>query len=667
MRKTMALALGSVLAVAIVLARLHYAVWEEDIPNPYASTHLAIALSSGVVGVWFAWRRPDQAIGWVILAAGMTGGWMYAAQPLLVEMYIADAPDWVLERVPWLIVWPWFVARSLLLIVAPSLVIGDTLRRARRTVMWSGVVVTAVWCIGQFIMAYGQPMGSTDDSSTPGRRFAADMANWAQRGQWIAGLLAIGLLVVAGIMLNGSTVRRQTRLFVLGAAALSFVGVGELGREIVPNWYWPGDRWEQITSALLPVSLAMAAFFDHLLDVRVVVRRFVVYAGLAALGAAVYLAALTLGSEYFSASDRTARLLSTVALALALIPAHSWMQQWAQRHIYGQSNRPDLVLRDVGVRLAQATGAREALNAMVSQIAQAMLLPYVAIELGAAELAKPITVEAGERTVDIEEFPLAFAGTTLGRLIVGQRSPSEPLREREREVLAQLAGQAGVVARDVFLEAQLRSSREEIVVAREEERRRLRADLHDGLGPTLASVALGLDAAAQRLSDIELSTLLTELNGDVRQAIDDIRRLVYGLRPPALDEMGLARAIEHYAETLGSRSHGSLQVSVDFTPLPELPAAVEVAAYRIATEALTNVTRHAGARTCAVSLDVRDGDLWVEVADDGQGMAHTTTKGLGLSSMRERAEELSGGLRIETARPGTRVRAWLPVTRAVPA
>lgn len=666
MRKTLAIVLGSVLAVAIVLARLHYAVWEEDIPNPYASTHLAIALSSGVVGVWFAWRRPDQAIGWVILAAGMTGGWMYASQPFLVELYIADAPDWVLERVPWLIVWPWYVARSLLLIVAPSLVIGDTLRRARRTVMWSGLVVTALWCVGQFIVSYGQPMGFSDDSSTSFRRFASDVMAWAQRGQWIAGLLATCLLVVAALMLSGSAVRRQTRMFVLGAAALSFVGVGQLGREIWPDWYSPGDRWEQITSALLPISLAMAAFFDHLIDVRVVVRRFVVYLGLAALGTTVYLAALTLGSEAFSASDGTARALSTVALALALIPAHSYMQQWAQRHIYGQSNRPDLVLRDVGVRLSQASGAREALNAMVSEVAQTMLLPYVAVELGASHAVRTITIDSGTPTTDLEEFPLAFAGADLGRLLVGRRSPSEPLREREREVLTQLAGQAGVVARDVYLEAQLRLSREEIVVAREEERRRLRGDLHDGLGPTLASVALGLDAAAQRLPDSELSKLLTELNGDVRQAIDDIRRVVYGLRPPSLDEMGLARAIEHYARTLGSRAAGALDVRVDFAPLPDLPAAVEVAAYRIATEALTNVTRHADARRCDVVLEIRHGDLWVEVADDGQGMSESSTQGVGLSSMRERAEELSGGLRIESSRPGTRVLAWLPLV-AVPA
>ncbi|MBI4884002.1 MAG: sensor histidine kinase [Actinobacteria bacterium] len=666
MRRSLALVLGLVLASAIVSARLHYAVWQEDIPNPYASTHLAIALSSGVVGVWFAWRRPDQAIGWVILSAGLIGGWMYASQPFLVELYIADAPDWVLERVPWLIVWPWFVARSLLLIVAPSLVIGETLRRARRTVMWAGLAVTAVWCVGQFIMAYDQPMGFTDDSSTAFRRFAAEMAKWAQRGQWIAGLLATGSLLVAGLMLNGSAVRRQTRWFVLGAAALSFVGVGELGREIVPDWYWPGDTWEQITSALLPVSLAMAALFDHLLDVRVVVRRFVVYIALAALGTAVYLAALTLGSEAFSASDRIARALSTVALALALIPAHASVQRWAQRHIYGQSNRPDLVLRDVGVRLSQASGAREALTAMVSEVAQTMLLPYVAVELGAPQTARTLTIDAGARTTEVEEFPLAFAGADLGRLLVGRRSPSEPLRDRERELLAQLAGQAGVVARDVFLETQLRLSREEIVVAREEERRRLRGDLHDGLGPTLASVALGLDAAAQRLPPSELATLLTELNGDVRQAIDDIRRLVYGLRPPSLDEMGLARAIEHYARALGSRAAGALDVRVDLGQLPDLPAAVEVAAYRIATEALTNVTRHADAKRCDVVLDIRQGDLWVEVADDGQGMSSSAVDGVGLASMRERAEELRGGLRIESSRPGTRVLAWLPLA-AVPA
>lgn len=666
MRRSLALVVGAILAVAIVLSRLHYSLRPEDIPNPYASTHLTIALSSGVVGVWFAWRRPDRAVSWVILAAGVIGGWMYAAQPLMVELWLADAPAWLQDRMPWLVVWPWLVARSLLLIVGPSLVIGDTLRTPRRIVMWAGVAVTAALCVGQFILAYDQPMGWTDDSSTALRRFASDAMVWAQRGQWIAGLLATGLLAVAGVMMGGSTVRHQTRWFVLGAAALSFVGIGQLGREIVPDWYWPGDQWEQVASALLPISLAVAAFFDRLMDVRVVVRRFVVYLNLAALGVTVYVVALTLGSEALGASAGATRVFATVAMALALIPAHSTMQQWAQRYIYGQTSRPDLVLRDVGVRLSHACGAREALNAMVTEIARTMLLPYVAVELGTSDGARTTTIAAGATTTDVEEFQLAFAGSELGKLRIGRRSPGEPLREQERVVLAQLATQAGVVARDVYLEAQLRQSREEIVVAREEERRRLRADLHDGLGPTLASVALGLDAAAQHLPDSELSALLTELNGDVRQAIDDIRRLVYGLRPPSLDEMGLARAIEHYAQTLRSRAAGALDVRVDVVPLPELPAAVEVAAYRIATEALTNVTRHADARRCDVVVDVRKGDLWVEITDDGRGIREVSSIGVGLSSMRERAEELQGGLRIESRRPGTRVLAWLPVM-AVPA
>jgi signal transduction histidine kinase len=192
----------------------------------------------------------------------------------------------------------------------------------------------------------------------------------------------------------------------------------------------------------------------------------------------------------------------------------------------------------------------------------------------------------------------------------------------------------------------------------------LRADLHDGLGPTLASVALGLDAAGAHVDDAQLRGLLADLTTDVREAIDDIRRLVYGLRPPALDDYGLVRSVEQYASSLATRAGGAFEVTVSVGDLPPLPAAVEVAAYRITTEAMTNVTRHAKAGRCDVSLSVRGDDLWVEVADDGQGIG-ASNPGVGMTSMRERAEELRGQFTISRRERGTTVAARLPLGTAV--
>jgi signal transduction histidine kinase len=214
----------------------------------------------------------------------------------------------------------------------------------------------------------------------------------------------------------------------------------------------------------------------------------------------------------------------------------------------------------------------------------------------------------------------------------------------------------------VRLTADLQHSRERLVTAREEERRRIRRDLHDGLGPALASLTLKLDAARNLLArdPATAEALLLELKTQTQTAIADIRRLVYGLRPPALDELGLVSAIrEHAARNV---SADSLRVSVEAPEsLPPLPAAVEVAAYRIALEALTNVARHAQAKNCTVALTIKE-DLRLEISDDGVGLPPGHRLGVGLTSMRERAEELGGTCIIERrAASGTRVSATLPL------
>jgi signal transduction histidine kinase len=218
------------------------------------------------------------------------------------------------------------------------------------------------------------------------------------------------------------------------------------------------------------------------------------------------------------------------------------------------------------------------------------------------------------------------------------------------------------------LTTQLQRSRERLVTAREEERRRIRRDLHDGLGPVLAGIAMQLDAARRltRRDQDAADQLLQHLREQTQAAIADIRRLVYELRPPALDDLGLAGALARHAASCSTP--GGPQVSVDADPgLPALPAAVEVAAYRIATEAVTNITRHAGARTATVTLAAADGVLLVEVADDGRGISPGHRAGVGLISMRERAEELGGSCTV-APRPGggTLVSARLPLAGPPP-
>jgi signal transduction histidine kinase len=197
----------------------------------------------------------------------------------------------------------------------------------------------------------------------------------------------------------------------------------------------------------------------------------------------------------------------------------------------------------------------------------------------------------------------------------------------------------------------------------EEERRRLRRELHDALGPQLAGLTLGIETARQRLADDPATdALLAELGRQAEDAVGDVRRLAHGLRPPALDELGLAAALHQLAQQATRTAGVQVQVHVP-EALPALPAAVEVAAYRISAEALTNTVQHAAAHTCdlTVSVDPAANALLVEVRDDGRGLAPDRPPGVGLGSMRERAAELGGRCDVATLpQGGTRVRARLP-------
>jgi signal transduction histidine kinase len=260
---------------------------------------------------------------------------------------------------------------------------------------------------------------------------------------------------------------------------------------------------------------------------------------------------------------------------------------------------------------------------------------------------------------------MVYQDETIGHLIVSPRSPGEEFGAADRRLLGDLARQAGIAAHAAQVTTALRQARLGLVTAREEERRRLRRDLHDGLGPALAGVTMGLHATRTTIGidPGRAADMLGGIEKQVEDAVRDIRRLVYGLRPPALDEYGLYRAIQQYAANVeGQRTAAGLTITVAAPErgLGELPAAVEVAAYRIATEAITNVSRHARATACHVRLEL-DGVLHVDVTDDGTGMSAGTPSGIGLAAMRERAAELGGELSVSSAGEGTRVWARLPI------
>jgi len=346
-------------------------------------------------------------------------------------------------------------------------------------------------------------------------------------------------------------------------------------------------------------------------------------------------------------------------------PVRERLQRAANRLMFGERDDPYTVLSKLGAQL-QTTATPEAmLQSVVETIAATLKLPYVAIELTGKQ-GRLRGTAVGTAVAKTCEFPLRYQNETVGYLVVSPRSPGESFTEREWLLLADMAGQTGAMAYAVRLTAALQRSREKLVLAREEERRRIRRDLHDELGPTLASQTFALDAALDALEHAPKTAaeLLQALKVQNQATVADIRRLVYELRPPTLDELGIIGALRAHVAKLDGSALLRIDITADPDPLPPLSAAVEVAAYRIALEAITNVVRHAGARQCVVCLRAVDNGrshLRIEVSDNGIGLPPERQPGVGLNSMRERAEELGGSLTVVNEGEGVRVTALLPI------
>jgi signal transduction histidine kinase len=304
------------------------------------------------------------------------------------------------------------------------------------------------------------------------------------------------------------------------------------------------------------------------------------------------------------------------------------------------------------------------LPTVVETIAQALKLPYAAILLKEGEGCRTAASHGSPRG-EPETLPLVYQREEIGHLVLSPRAPGETFSDADRSLLEDLARQTEVAVHAVRLTADLQRSRERLVVTREEERRRLRRDLHDGLGAQLAGLNIQAGTLRRLIpSDPDAADeLVVELREELQGAISDIRRLVYDLRPPALDDLGLVEALGQLAERYDTKN-STLRVVIKVPDdLSSLPAAVEVAVYRIAQEALTNVARHARARRCAVQLAIND-EVTIEIVDDGVGIPVSRKAGVGLSSMRERAAELGGSCTVESAPAcGTRVLVRLPLAK----
>ncbi len=441
----------------------------------------------------------------------------------------------------------------------------------------------------------------------------------------------------------------------------------------------------RLLSLLFPVSFGVAILRYRLWDIDLVINRTLVYGSLTAVVIALYV--LIVGGLALVLQTQTslaAAVAAAVVVALLALPMRQRLQRSVNRLMYGERDDPRAVLSKLAMTLETASAPADVLPNLARSVAESLRLPYVAISVRDGEESRvvaqhppsppaPLPLRERGATTGLpspsgtggegETLSLVYQGAVVGELHVAPRAPGEAFSTADLRLLADLARQAGPAVHAVQLTTDLQLARQRLVTTREEERRRLRRDLHDGLGPQLASLSLKADTARNLVANdpAAVDRLLVEFKGQTQDAIGDIRRLVHGLRPPALDQLGLAGALREQANSLSGDRGVQITLSAP-KMMAALPAAVEVAAYRIVTEALTNVVRHAGATRCTVWLCLDDAALHLAVDDNGAGLPADYRAGVGLSSMRERAEELGGACRIEArAEGGTRVAAVLPL------
>ena len=406
---------------------------------------------------------------------------------------------------------------------------------------------------------------------------------------------------------------------------------------------------------------------QHLFGVDPVVNRVVVWGLVTGVLVAGYLAAVALLSSVFAAaqSSRAVAALVAVAVAACLAPVRSRAQRLVDRAMYGVRDDPVEMLRAAGARLSAAVDPAGVGLEIVRTAAESLRLPWVALDLE-MEGAWARVAETGETSATAPAvIAIRDVDEDVGRLLAAPRRGETRLTQRDARLLGDLATQAGPAVRAARMVSELSDSRDRQVEARESERRRLRRDLHDSLSPALAGIGLSADTARRLLSaePIQADAMLRRISAEARDSAEVVRRMLADLRPAALEDAGLVAALADRASQLARPGDFTVQVRSP-ADLDTLSEPVQLAAYRIAVEAITNSARHSGGTGCDVFLDRAHGHLRVQITDDGHGMPADTLPGVGLTSMRERAVEVGGRVILDREGPGLRVLAELPDSHA---
>ena len=625
--------------------------------------YMLFVVASATVGGLISAHQPRHLVGWLLAVGAACFALMEFSGQYAVYGLVTEPGSLPLVRaIAWPQTWLWAPASALIFLLLPLYFPNGRLHSARWRYVAAAVVVATLFAS---IVASMLPGDQSIQVRTEqgivenplGVQALADAATVLNTVMPLAGFSLL-LSVVAGVIVryraSSGAEPRQIKWLTFAIASMPVIIL--LDRLINPV---------QVPAVLslmsIPVAIGIAVLRYDLYDIDLIINRALVYGALTAIVIGVYVLIVGyVGSRVVSEDNLLLSVAATGIVAVLFQPVRERVQRAVNRLMYGERDEPYAVITRLGQRIEDTLTPDAVLSAIVETVAQALKVPYAAIAL--SDQSPAIAAATGNPVGAPVHLPLVYRNEPVGELILAPRRPGESFSAADRRLLDDLTRQAGIAAHAVRLSTELQHSRERLVTAREEERRRLRRDLHDGLGPALASMTLQAEAARDLLSANPqyADELLTDLTAGLQEATADIRRLVYGLRPPALDDLGLLPALRNHAARFGPQGP-AVEIIADEL-FPSLPAAVEVAAYRIVQEALTNVMHHAQATRCTVSIRVTPDHLILDITDNGVGLSANREGGVGLRSMRERAEELGGSCTIEALPAGgTCVAATLPL------
>ncbi|MEU3454254.1 sensor histidine kinase [Micromonospora sp. NPDC006766] len=612
---------------------------------------------------WLVLLRRGHPVAWLLAATGVGGGLsalsaqyvdLLAVRPgLPAPVLLTSARDWA-----------WVPGMLSLIVVVPWLVREGRLPVPARVAVAAGTLVTAG--IELFHLTWpgrpGRPSGAPLPIDVPGWAALVDTGDLLL----FRAVPVLGLLAAAGLLRRWRTGPPAERVglgwLAVGTVllAVSFAPLGfpaDWARQ-VPDWLAPTAMLA--SQAFFPAAVLAVVLRQRLWGIEIAVRRTLVWFLLTFLLVAVYVVGVSLLDGLLPSTPAVPGVLVTALVAVGMQPARARVQRGVDRLTHGEAVEPLGVVRGVGHRISASADPVDVLTGVAQSLTDLLRLGACTIEVDGPEPYAAHGASAGPVGAPLV-LPLQRGGTEIGRLVAWARA-GERLDGRTRTALVDLAPVVASAASLAATSRALASSRARLAEAREEERRKLRRDLHDGLGPALAGVALGLQAARNLLTvDPEAAgRLLDRLRDETDQRVEEVRDLARGLLPPVLGERGLAPALHELAQ----RYEGSgLAVRVAAAPLP-LPEPVATAIYGIVSEAVRNVHRHAGAASCRVRVDRDDSGLTVRIEDDGRGVPPGTPAGIGMRSMRERAEGIGGACIVAPGEGGgTVVTVRLPLER----